>query len=128
MILDTSVLIAILRQEREAEQFARVIEASSSVGISAASILEATVVVGREGRAELDELLAAIAPDVHAVDRAHLEIARDAWARFGRGSGSPARLNFGDCFSYAAAVTTGEPLLFKGEDFMRTDVRDARRP
>ncbi|MGM0386819.1 MAG: hypothetical protein ACQERF_12695 [Actinomycetota bacterium] len=62
---------------------------------------------------------------MHAVDGARLEIARDAWARFGRGSGSPARLSFGDCFSYAAAVAAGEPLLFKGEAFAHTDARDA---
>lgn len=128
MILDTSVLIAILRQEPEAGSFGRMIELSPSVGISAASVLEATIVVGREGREDLDDILEAIAPEVHAVDRTHLGFAREAWTRFGRGSGSPARLNFGDCFSYAAAVATGEPLLFKGEDFTHTDVRDAREP
>lgn len=77
-------------------------------------------------RKDLDQLLAAIAPVIHPVDDRHLAIARDAWARFGRGSGSPARLNYGDCFSYAAAAATGEPLLFVGEDFAHTDVRDAR--
>lgn len=126
MILDTSVLIAILRQEPEAAEFARLIEEHRDVGISVASIVEATVVVGREGRRDLDTLLEALGPEVHAVDRRQLEIARDAWARFGRGSGSQARLNFGDCFAYAAAVARAEPLLFKGKDFPHTDVVDAR--
>lgn len=122
MILDTSALIAILRMEPEAEHFAALIEQADEVGISAASVLEASLVVGHAGQADLDRLLATINPTRHVVDEVQLTIARSAALRYGRGSGSPARLNYGDCFSYALAMASGRPLLFKGDDFVHTDV------
>lgn len=126
MILDTSVVIAILRQEPEAAQFAALIERAPRPALSTATALEATLVVGRAGARDLDDLMSAIDPEYLAVDSRHLTAARLGWVRYGRGSGSRAQLNFGDCFSYAAAVVEGEPLLFKGDDFVHTDVLDAR--
>ncbi len=83
------------------------------------------MVVGRSRWLDLEELLTTSGVELLPVDRAHVLAAREAWTRFGRGSGSPARLNYGDCFAYAAAKVTGEPLLFKGDDFTHTDIEAA---
>lgn len=125
MIIDSSAIIAILNDEPDAPAFARAIEQADRIQISSGTVLEATIVVGRSRRAALDGFLALVAPTVLPVDAEHLEIARGAWTRFGRGSGSPARLNYADCFAYAAAKVTGEPLLFKGDDFIHTDIEAA---
>lgn len=125
MILDTSAIVAILMQEDEARTFADKIESVSSVSVSAGTVLEASLMLGRSRRAVLDELLDVTGATIVPVDAEHLVAARDGWDRFGRGSGSAARLNYGDCFSYAAARVAGEPLLFKGEDFSHTDVESA---
>jgi ribonuclease VapC len=125
MIVDTSAVIAILRQEPEAQRMADAIAASPErIGISAASALECALVAGRDHAPWLDEMLRR-SMTVIPFDAAQLAVARAAHARYGRGSGSPARLNFGDCFAYALATVTGEPLLFKGEDFRHTDVMSA---
>lgn len=125
MIVDSSALLAILNDEPDSPQFAEALARQPRVLISAATLLESTIAVGRARREILDELITEIAPTIVAVDEHHLVAARDAWERYGRGSGSPAKLNYGDCFSYAAAKVTGEPLLFKGEDFIHTDVEGA---
>ncbi|WP_342372954.1 type II toxin-antitoxin system VapC family toxin [Propioniciclava soli] len=122
MIVDSSALVAILKAEPEASSFARALEESSHTSISAGTLIETGIVVGRTRQEDLDELLRAASVEVVAVDARHAAAARDAWYRYGRGSGSAARLNFGDCFAYAAAKLTGEPLLFKGDDFIHTDV------
>lgn len=125
MIVDSSALIAVLRAEPEADEFAELI-VSGPARISAANWLEASMVAHGErasaGVALLDRLVdeAAIEIEPVSVEQAHR--ARLAFQRYGRGSGSPARLNFGDCFAYALSSVTGEPLLFKGEDFTHTDV------
>lgn len=128
MILDTSALIAILCDEWEAPLFEEAIEADPVRLLSAASLLEAAIVIearfGPPGGRELDLLLHAADVEVVAVNREQAEVARDAWRRFGKGR-SPAALNYGDCFAYALSKVTGEPLLFKGEDFPRTDARPA---
>ena len=125
MILDTSVLVAILCDEPEAEEFEGALAADDVRLLSAASLLEASIVIearfGEEGRLELDRLLETAAVQVVAVTRDQIEIAREAHRRFGKGR-HPARLNFGDCFPYALSKLSGEPLLFKGEDFSRTDL------
>lgn len=128
MILDSSAIIAVLNQEDEASSFTRTIQAAQRVGVSSATVLEASMVAGRSRRDDVDAFLDSARAEILSVDAAHLEVARDAWARFGRGSGSPARLNFGDCFAYAAAKVTGEPLLFKGDDFTHTDIEGALWP
>lgn len=96
--------------------------------MSVATWLELCLVLDRRSVAharKLDQLVEALAIDLVPVSVEQARIAREAYRRFGRGSGSPAKLNYGDCFAYALAVLTGAPLLFKGEDFSHTDVRSA---
>ena len=126
MIIDTSALVAILRQEPEARRFAEAIEAAPVRRISAATYVEIGAVIdgGRDPVASrlVDELVATAGIVIEPVTEAQARIARDAYRDFGTDSGHAAGLNFGDCFAYALAKATGEPLLFKGEDFSRTDV------
>lgn len=121
MILDTSAVVALLRGEPESELFRQALDQSAHRGISAASVLELAIVMKGAG-AELDEFLGLLGVEVLAVDAEHLRWARRGHELYGRDSGSPARLNFGDCLSYGAAMATGRPLLFKGDDFGHTDV------
>jgi ribonuclease VapC len=126
VIVDTSALIAILRAEPDAEAFAEAIELADSRRLSAAGYVEIGAVIDRAGDAvasrRIDELLRTAAISIEAVTEEQARIARAAFRDFGRGSGHPAKLNFGDCFAYALAETTGEPLLFKGNDFVHTDI------
>jgi ribonuclease VapC len=125
MVIDTSALVALLLGEESAARLVTTIDAAHSRKVSAATVLEASLVLlgryGEAGEVQLDRLLQAIRAEVVAVDEVQLAAARDAAHRFGRGR-HPAALNFGDCFSYALSVSIGEPLLFVGEDFARTDV------
>ncbi|MGC5627750.1 type II toxin-antitoxin system VapC family toxin [Georgenia sp. Z1344] len=127
MIVDSSALIAILRQEPGWEQVARVV-VEGSCRMSTATWLEASIVADQRapgGGERLDDLVDALGIELVPFDRRDAEVARLAYRRFGRGSGSPARLNLGDCFSYALAATSGESLLFVGDDFANTDVASA---
>ena len=126
MILDSSAVVALLRDEPEAEAFRHLIERADEVAISAATLVEVSLVVGPDRQAVLDRFLVAAGARVEPVDAAQASIARQAAIRFGRRSGSPAKLNFGDCFSYALASATGRPLLCKGDDFVHTDLELAR--
>jgi ribonuclease VapC len=129
MIVDASALIAILRDEPEAAACAKAIEAAPHRRISAANYVEAAIVIdgSRDPIASrrLDDLMSEAKLVIEPVSEAQARIARDAYRDFGRGSGHPARLNFGDCFAYALARATGEPLLFKGDDFAHTDIASA---
>ena len=129
MIIDTSALIAILRDEPEAAACARAIEAASRRLVSAANFLEAAIVIdgSRDPVASrrFDDLLREAQLVIEPVTESQARIAREAHRDFGRGSGHPARLNFGDCFAYALARLTGEPLLFKGTDFANTGITPA---
>jgi ribonuclease VapC len=131
VILDTSALIAILRDEPEAAACARAIEAASHRRISAANFVEAAIVIdgSRDPVASrrFDDLVEEADLIIEPVTEAQARIAREAYRDFGRGSGHPARLNFGDCFAYALARAKGEPLLFKGADFTHTDIAPALR-
>jgi ribonuclease VapC len=118
MVLDTSALIAVLGMEPQAERLAAAIEADPTV-VEAGIVIEARY--GADGGRELDLLVAKAAFQVEAVTLEHARLAREAWRRFGKGQHSAA-LNLGDCFSYALAKSSGEPLLFKGTDFSQTDV------
>ena len=127
MIMDSSAVIAILKEEPEAQRFLR--ELSAAVGpkrMSSASYLEAAIVVDANRNPLLsrrfDDLIAGTGIVVESVTREQAEIARAAFRDFGKGSGHPAGLNFGDCFAYALAKAMREPLLFKGDDFSKTDV------
>ncbi|MGH2461431.1 MAG: type II toxin-antitoxin system VapC family toxin [Chloroflexota bacterium] len=129
MIIDASALIAILRAEPDASAFARAIEGATSRRVSAVNFLEAAVVIdgSRDPVASrrFDDLIGVAGIVVEAVTEAHARIGRAAYRDFGKGSGHPAQLNFGDCFAYALARATGEPLLFKGLDFNHTDIEPA---
>ncbi len=126
MIVDTSALIAILRNEPEAPAMAQAIEEAAERQISAANWLEAAAVIdgSRDPVAsrQFDQLLDVARIMLAPVTEQQARIARAAYRDFGKGSGHPAGLNFGDCFAYALAKDTGEPLLFKGRDFAHTDV------
>lgn len=130
MILDTSAVIAILRLEAEAPEFAQIIERAAQPRISAVSYVEAGAVIDNSkdpiASRRFDELIEAAQIAIEPVTEAQAYIARQAYRDFGKASGHPAKLNFGDCFSYALAKSKGEPLLFKGRDFSRTDVTPAR--
>lgn len=129
MIVDTSSLVAILRAEPDAADHARAIEAARSRRMSAATLVEAAAVIDRDPdpvvRRQLDALIDAAGISIEPFTEAHARVARDAYRDFGKGGGHPAGLNLGDCFSYALAKYTGEPLLFKGNDFGHTDVPSA---
>ena len=125
MILDTSALLALLFHESEAEAIAKAIAADPRRLASAFTVLETGIVAearkGEAGGRELDLLLHRIGLECVPFTASHGEVARDAWRRFGKGR-HPANLNIGDCCAYALSRISGEPLLFKGEDFARTDV------
>jgi ribonuclease VapC len=129
MIVDTSAIVAILRNEPDAESFARAIAGSRVRRLSAVNYVESAVVMdgSRDAVAsrKFDDFFREASFTVEAVTVEQARIAREAYKDFGKGSGHPARLNFGDCFSYALAKTTGEPILFKGQDFSQTDLTPA---
>ena len=130
MIIDTSALIAILRDEPDAKECALAIEKSKSRCLSAANFVETALVIdgSRDPIASrrFDDLIKEAQIIIEPVTEAQARIAREAYRDFGKGSGQPAKLNLGDCFAYALAKSFGEPLLFKGDDFSRTDVILAR--
>jgi ribonuclease VapC len=129
MVVDTSAIIAILNAEPEAQTFAGTLAGASVCRISAACLVEAGLVARRDPtgawRQALEQLISDYAIRIDPVTERQARIAIDAYDRFGKGSGHPAGLNYGDCFSYALASDTGEPLLFKGDDFAATDVVQA---
>ena len=128
MIVDTSALLAILFREPDAGRFEEAIATTAHCRMSAANVLEASIVIEGRGRMQagdvLDAFIESAGIELAPVTTEQLAAARRAWRRFGKGN-HPAALNFGDCFAYALAETAGEPLLFKGEDFARTDIMSA---
>jgi ribonuclease VapC len=125
MVIDTSALAAIFFHEPERDAFRDAIVGASSRLISAATVLEAGMVIeGRRGGGagrEFDLFIVRAQIQIVPVDAELADLARSAWRKYGKGR-HPAGLNFGDCFSYALAKASGEPLLAKGSDFARTDV------
>jgi ribonuclease VapC len=125
VVVDTSALIAVLNMDPESARLAAAMEADPNRLISAATVVEAGVVIearyGSAGGRELDVLIVKASLSIEAVTAQQVEVAREAWRRYGKGRHS-AGLNFGDCFSYALARVTGEPLLFKGDHFTHTDI------
>jgi len=129
MIIDTSAIVAILKREPEEMAFAQLLESTPHVKISAATYFETCVVIDSlrqptMSRA-LDDLFDRAQIAIEPVTGEQARIARQAYRDYGRGSGHPANLNFGDCFSYALARSMREPILFKGADFLHTDLRPA---
>ena len=125
MVIDTSALLAILLQERDAAPIAAAIDSAGRRLISAASVLEASIVLesryGPQGVASLDRIIASAECDIVPFGAGDLETARFAFRHFGKGR-HPAALNFGDCMVYALAAKEGEPVLCIGTDFLRTDI------
>jgi ribonuclease VapC len=126
MVIDSSVLIALLLAEPEADGFVAVVAGASSRLVSAASYLETAIVMlarsGPNAQEKLDRLLAELAVTIIAFTHVQPLHAVTAYRLYGKGSGHPAGLNFGDCFTYSLAKLTGEPVLFKGNDFSLTDI------
>ena len=128
MVIDSSALMAILRREPEERDFRNAIKLASSRLLSSPTRVEIGIVaLGRAGEAGLEQaqaLLENLKLETVPLSADHARLAIDAFRRFGKGR-HPAGLNFGDCFSYALAKATGEPLLFKGKDFSQTDIKRA---
>ena len=128
MIIDSSAILAILLREPDAERFEEAIADAWPRRMPAAALVETAMVVegrgGTEAGNELDAFLKRTRIELVPVTTDQADAARQAWRRFGKGN-HPAGLNFGDCFAYALAEVTGEPLLFKGDDFALTDIEAA---
>ena len=129
MIVDTSAIVAILRDEPDAEAFAGAIANAKIRRVSAVNYVEAAAVIDGSGdpiaSRRFDDFFREASFSIEAVTAEQALIAREAYRDFGRGSGHPARLNFGDCFSYALAKAKNESLLFKGQNFKHTDLDSA---
>jgi ribonuclease VapC len=132
MIIDTSAMVAILFDEPEMSAFARAMEDAAECRISAANFFETAIVIDGWRNPvvsrRLDDLVDAVGIVIEPVDEYQARLARETYRDFGKGSGHPAGLNFGDCFAYALARRRGEPLLFKGKDFGHTDITPAVPP
>ena len=126
MIIDTSAIIAILRDEPEAMVCARAIADATIRRVSAVNFVESAVVIDASrdpiATRRFDDFIREANISIEPVTEVQAQIARSAYRDFGKGSGHPAKLNFGDCFAYALAKELGEPLLFKGDDFAQTDI------
>jgi len=129
MVIDSSALLAILLDEPEGAAFLRLVKSAPERRISAASFLETGMVLRRdpsgERQALFEELIAALRLSIVPVTEQQARTALAAFAVYGKGHGHPAGLNFGDCLAYALAKVSGEPLLFKGNDFAFTDIQTA---
>lgn len=127
--VDTSALAAVLLREADSPRFLSYMATTSGLCMSTPSLVELRIVVfsklGGGSHGDVDALLQDANIDVIDFSEAQSDIAAIAWQRYGRGSGSPAKLNFGDCFSYALASSLDAPLLFKGDDFSKTDLTAA---
>jgi ribonuclease VapC len=129
MIIDSSVIVAILKDEREGLAFSKALDSADIIRISAASYLETSIVIDRNRNpvlsAGLEDLIESANIVIEPFTLEQAKIARQAYRDYGKGSGHPANLNFGDCFSYALAREKREPMLWKGDDFSHTDLRPA---
>jgi ribonuclease VapC len=129
MIVDTSAIIAILKREPKWAAFSKALDSAESCRISAANYLESSIVVDGWRKPvlsrEFDELIERFNIVIEPVTVAQAKIAREAYRDYGKGSGHPANLNFGDCFTYALAREKREPVLWKGDDFTHTELRPA---
>jgi len=129
MIVDASAIVAILKREPEGAAFSTLLEKEEDVKISAATYFEAAIVVDGLRQPDisraLDDLIERSQIEIVPLTPEQAQIARQAYRDYGRGSGHRANLNFCDCFSYALARSKREPILFKGDDFVHTDLRSA---
>ena len=131
MVIDSSAVLAILQNEPERRAFNEAIAAAETRLLSAASLVELSIVLearfGPDAQGDLDLFLSTAQIEIVALDRDQAELARGAFSRYGKGR-HRAGLNFGDCFAYALAQWAGDPLLFKGDDFSHTDLQSAWPP
>jgi ribonuclease VapC len=127
MVIDSSAIVAIALDEPEADSLTGLLSTDEELGVAGASYVECVMVLSGcgKGRAWLDDFVSANEITILASDERQARLAADAFERYGRGKGHGARLNFGDCFAYAAAKALDAPLLFKGDDFRHTDVKAA---
>ena len=129
MIIDSSAIVAILRNEPEGPLFKKVLDEASLPRMSAATYFELSIVIDSRKHPAMslaiDELIEQFNIEIEPVTMEQAMVARQAYQNFGKGSGHKAGLNFGDCFSYALARVKREPILFKGDDFQHTDLRSA---
>ena len=125
MVVDTSAVVAILQDEPERRKFNEAIEGVDTRSMSTASLLEVSIILesrfGADGVRDLDLFISRAQISLVSVDEEQARVARDGFRKYGKGR-HPAGLNYGDCFSYALARSLNEPLLFKGQDFLKTDV------
>jgi ribonuclease VapC len=132
IVIDTSVLIALLKVEHDAPELIQCMAAAPARYVSAGSMLECGIVIGSKygdvGLSAMRELCSSLALEVVPFDADQSRVGYEAFRRYGRGSKHPAKLNFGDCFAYALAKTRNLPLLFKGDDFIHTDIEPALKP
>jgi ribonuclease VapC len=128
MVVDSSALIAVVRREPEGERFLRIMHQTFPLRVAASTVVEASVVMlsrfGEAGLSDLESLLIETSVEIVPFTGVQAKLAIDAFRRYGKRR-HPAGLNFGDCFAYALAKATGEPLLFKGDDFSQTDIKRA---
>ena len=126
MVIDTYALIALLQAEPETPRFVEAIAAANRRLVAAPSYLETAIVMvsrsGPEAKEKVDRLMVELGIEIVPFTRDQAILAVSAYEQFGKGTGHAAGLNFGDCFSYALAKHTGEPILFKGNDFSHTDL------
>jgi ribonuclease VapC len=129
LIVDASAILAVLLFEPERDRFVQILRGERSLSVSIINFVEAAIKVDKDPNSErpslLDDMIRAFGIEIAPVGAELGQIARQAHKQFGRGSGHPARLNFGDCFAYALAKHRNEPLLFKGNDFGKTDIEAA---
>ncbi len=127
IVVDASALIAILDEERDAARYAEAIAEADPPLVSAATVVEAGIVMfnrhGAGGARKFNALIQEAGLQIESVTAQHAQLALQAYASYGKGQKNAAALNYGDCFSYALAKATGLPLLFKGRDFSETDIR-----
>ncbi|MEP9386518.1 type II toxin-antitoxin system VapC family toxin [Mesorhizobium sp. KR9-304] len=131
-VIDTSAIVSVLLREPDADAFSIYLDRMALPMISAATVHEAYCVSVRDTfpqkARQIDEFLSLVEPEIVPFDVEQLTAAREAYIRYGRGSGNATVLNMGDCFSYALAKTRNLPLLFKGDDFIHTDIEPALKP
>jgi len=127
MIVDSSAMVAAIKREPDGIRLSRIMDLARTVRISTASYLETSIVIdglrSPAHSARLDDLIEEMEIVIEPVTVEQAKIARQAYREYGKGSGHPANLNFGDCFSYALARDKREPILYKGDDFVHTDLR-----
>jgi ribonuclease VapC len=132
VVIDTSAIVAIMKGEPERDPYLDFLGKTGDACMSAGTLLECGIVVGSnvgdEGLKTMQELFQQLSLQIISVDASQSRLGYQAFRRYGRGSGHPAQLNFGDCFAYALAKTRNLPLLFKGEDFIHTDIVPALGP